>query len=126
MKPLKNLSQYNFSFYWDRFKQLFSIFAILGILGMVNQNRGAAEQEMKLINLKSGFVVAEYRGDKTIIHDRILEKEMTARGVAIPPPLRAEFNGKDAILLSDKEFQRAFKEIYSPQVFNPKSYSWED
>ena len=81
---------------------------------------------MKLINLKSGFVVAEYRGDKTIIHDRILEKEMTARGVAIPPPLRGEFNGKDAIRLSDKEFQRAFKEIYSPQVFNPKSYSWED
>ncbi len=106
--------------------QLFSIFAILGILGMVNQNRAPEEQQMKLINLKSGFVVAEYRGDKTIIHDRILEKEMTARGVTIPPPLRAEFNGKDAIRLSDKEFQRAFKEIYSPQVFNPKSYSWED
>ncbi|MBS0604686.1 MAG: hypothetical protein JSS60_06585 [Verrucomicrobia bacterium] len=81
---------------------------------------------MKLINLKSGFVVAEYQGEKTVINDRMLEKEMAVRGVAIPVPMRSEFNGKDAVRLSDKEFQKAFKEVYSPQAFNPKSYTWEE
>jgi hypothetical protein len=81
---------------------------------------------MKLIHLKSGFVVAEYQGEKTIINDRILEKEMHHRGVLIPPALRTEYGGKMAVRLNEKEFQRAFKELYSSRVFNPKSYLWEE
>jgi hypothetical protein len=81
---------------------------------------------MKLINVKSGFVVAEYQGKKTIIHDRILEKEMTIRGVIIPLALRSEYSGKAAVRLNDQEFQKAFKELYSEQVFNPKNYHWEE
>ena len=35
---------------------------------------------MKLINLRLKFVVVDYQGEKTLIHDRILLKEMTIRG----------------------------------------------
>jgi hypothetical protein len=80
---------------------------------------------MKLINLKSRFIVAEYRSEKTLIHDRVLEKEMAVRGVIIPPGLRKEYGGKSTVRITDKEFQKAFKELYSAQVFNPKNYRWE-
>jgi hypothetical protein len=81
---------------------------------------------MKLINIKLKFVVAEYRGEKTLIFDRVLDKEMALRGVTIPFALRAEYGGKNAVRTGEKEFQKAFKEIYFPQVFNPKNYRWEE
>jgi hypothetical protein len=84
------------------------------------------KKTMKLIHIKSGFVVAEYQGEKTMIHDRVLEKEMTIRGVMIPSGLRPDYGGKIAVRLNDKEFQKAFKELYSTQAFNPKSYHWEE
>ncbi len=109
-----------------QFKTMFSFLIILSILGMVFINLPSHEEQgMKLINIKSGFVVAEYKGEKTIIHDRSLEKEMTIRGVIIPPALRSEYGGKASVRLSDKEFQKAFKELYSEQALNPKSYHWE-
>ena len=80
---------------------------------------------MKLIHLNSGFVVAEILQRKIIIHDRMLEKEMRIRGIAIPPPLRAAYGGKVAVRLEDPEFEKAFKEAYFPMAFNPQSYSWE-
>ena len=109
-------------------KTLFCFFLILGILGMflLNQHLTHEEKSMKLINLKSKFVVAEYKGEKTIIHDRVLEKEMTMRGIPIPPALREEYGGKSFIRATDKEFQKAFKELYSAQAFNPKNYRWEE
>lgn len=81
---------------------------------------------MKLINLRLKFVVADYQGEKTLIHDRILLKEMTFRGVMIPPALRGEYGGKSVVRIGDKEFQKAFKEFYFPQVFNPNNYSWTE
>lgn len=79
---------------------------------------------MKLINLRLKFVVADYQGEKTLIHDRILLKEMTFRGVTIPYALRDEYGGKSAVRIGDKEFQKAFKELYFSQVFNPQNYRW--
>lgn len=81
---------------------------------------------MKLIHLKSQFVVAEYQGEKTTIYDRVLVKEMTMRGILIPLALRKEYHEKTTIRMGDKEFQKAFKELYSSQVFNPKNYRWEE
>lgn len=81
---------------------------------------------MKLIHLKSKFTVLEFRGEKTIIYDRILEKEMTMRGIVIPQAIRHEYSGKSSIRLGDREFQKAFKEIYFLQVFTPNHYRWED
>jgi hypothetical protein len=78
---------------------------------------------MKLIHLKLKFIVAAF-GEKTLINDRILLKEMTLRGIIIPPALREEYGGKTAVRINDKEFQRAFKELYFPHVFNPNHYRW--
>ena len=104
-------------------KYTYFLFFILGIIGMFFICK---EKKMKLVNLKSGFIVVEYKGEKTIIHDRVLEKEMTVRGVIVPPALRSEYAGKAAVRLSDKEFQKAFKELYSAQAFNAKNYHWEE
>jgi hypothetical protein len=82
-------------------------------------------KRLKLVHVQSGFVVAEFHGEKTAIHDRILEKEMAVRGVAIPPPLRSEYGGKSAVRLHEKEFPKAFKELYFSQSFNPQNYHWE-
>lgn len=81
---------------------------------------------MKFIHVKSGFVVAEYSGEKTQISDRILEKEMTMRGIMIPPALQSEYGGKASVRLHEKEFQKAFKNLYSPQAFNSQAYHWEE
>lgn len=80
---------------------------------------------MKLIHLKSKFAVVEYRGSKTLIYDRVLEKEMTLRGIAIPPPLQNTYGGKSTIRCHDKEFQKAFKELYCTRAFDPRNYQWE-
>jgi hypothetical protein len=79
---------------------------------------------MKLIHLKSGFIVVEYCDEKTVIYDRMLEKEMRFRGIAIPPALREMYQGKTTVRIDDKEFQKAFKELYTAQAFNPQSYLW--
>lgn len=79
----------------------------------------------KLIHVKSNFTLVEFIGQDTVFHDRILEKEMTERGVLIPPALRGLYNGKEAIRLGEEEFQRAFKEIFSINIFDSSNYAWE-
>jgi hypothetical protein len=108
----------------NRFKKTLALFIILSILG-ITFTHFHTDQTMKLVNVKSKFVVAEYQGDKTVFHDRMLEKEMTVRGIVIPPALRSEYGGKASVRLNEKEFQKAFKEIYCKQAFNPQSYQWE-
>lgn len=81
---------------------------------------------MKLVNLKSQFVVVEYSGKETIFHDKILEKEMKERGVLIPQALRDRFGGKANIRMADPEFQVAFKEVFCPNVFNPQNFEWTE
>ena len=105
-------------------KKIIPLAAILSLLG-VAYIYTHKDNIMKLVNTKSGFVVVEYRGDKTIFHDRILEKEMTARGVSIPPPLRSKYGGKSNVRLNEKEFQKAFKEVYCEQALNTPSFKWE-
>ena len=80
---------------------------------------------MKLVHLQSGFIVAQFRGENTAIYDRVLEKVMAIRGVPIPTALRTEYGGKSVVRLHEKEFQKAFKELYFSQSFNPQNYHWE-
>ncbi|MBS0649684.1 MAG: hypothetical protein JSR93_00835 [Verrucomicrobia bacterium] len=81
---------------------------------------------MKLVNLKNQFIVVEYNDKETIFHDKILEKEMKERGVLIPPALRDRFGGKSNVRMNDPEFQVAFKEVFCPNVFNPKNFEWTE
>jgi hypothetical protein len=111
-----------------RLKNILPFFIVLSIFGMVflYYYPFYEEHKMKLINITSKFVIAEYNGGKTIIHDRLLRKEMMIRGVVIPPALRLEYGGKAVVRLNEKEFQKAFKELYSNQAFNSKNYRWEE
>jgi hypothetical protein len=124
MKQLKDLSKRFFRL----FGSVFSFFIILSIFGIIfiYYQPSQEKHHMKLINIKSKFVVAEYKGETTIIHDRILEKEMRMRGIIIPSILQPEYGGKAVVRLNEKEFQKAFKELYFTQVFNPKNYHWEE
>ncbi len=103
-------------------KRFLALFIILSIIFLYFHK----DTTMKLVNTKSGFVVVEYQGDKIIFHDRMLEKEMQVRGIVIPPALRCEYGGKSSVRLNEKEFQKAFKEVYCKQAFSPQSYEWSN
>jgi hypothetical protein len=79
---------------------------------------------MQLINIKTGCVIVEYKESATLFYDPFLEREMKMKGICIPPYLRSAFEGKSVIRFKDKEFQRAFKDVYAQAVFNSPIYQW--
>jgi hypothetical protein len=83
------------------------------------------DQDMKLVNTKSNFVVVEFKEGKPLFHDRFLEAEMKERGIGIPPARRADFGGKETIPLGDPLFQKAFVEIYVPLSIASPIYQWQ-
>ena len=82
-------------------------------------------EKLQLVNLESGFVVVEFVGDKTVIHDRFLFEEMQKSGIVIPNYLQPKFGGKKRVRFDQQEFQRAFKEVYYEFCINHKVYRWE-
>jgi hypothetical protein len=81
---------------------------------------------MRLVNLKTNQVIAEFEGTITKIHNKFLEKEMEEMGIAIPPGLRTFFGGKDVVYLQDSLFQKAFKEVYSLKAIEQSLARWEE
>ena len=82
-------------------------------------------ERLQLVNLESGFVVVEFVGDKTVIYDRFLSEEMQKSGIVIPHYLQSKFGGKKRVRLDQREFQRAFKEVYYEFCINHKAYRWQ-
>jgi hypothetical protein len=80
----------------------------------------------KFIHVKNNFVLVEFHGQETIFHDQILEREMKERGVLIPLERRTEYQGKSSIRLGEPGFQKAFREIFAAQLFDPNNYIWQD
>jgi len=80
---------------------------------------------MKLVNIKTRFVVVEFVGEETRFFDPFLENEMKRQGIAIPPFFKKEFGGRSSVRLKDKDFQKAFKEIYYKLSVNHQTYHWE-
>ena len=78
----------------------------------------------KLVNKQTKQPIIEFEGEKTIIHNRFLEHEMRNIGIPIPHGLRGVYQGKDCIRLEDKEFQKAFQEIYYLTAMNPTLFQW--
>lgn len=83
------------------------------------------EHDMKLVHVASGFVVVEFRDEKTTFYDPLIEAEIEERGILVPPFMRSQFSGKDVVLLEDSDFPRAFKEIYYPFTLDEKAYQWK-
>lgn len=79
----------------------------------------------RLIHSKSGKTLLEFKGKKTIFYSKILEKEMKKCGIPIPPGMRDAYGGKDYIFFGDKNFQRAFFEIYTITCLDPLSVQWQ-
>jgi hypothetical protein len=79
---------------------------------------------MRLINTHTSKSLIEFKGEKTIIHNRYLEQEMRTIGIPVPHGLRGVYHGKDSICLDDEDFQKAFKEIYYLTAMSPEKFHW--
>lgn len=107
-------------------KQLtFATLLILAVGILLGSLRQEEDPTMKLVNVKSGFVVVEFDQEKALFGDRFLEAEMKESGIAIPANRRAEFGGKETILLGDPLFRKAFVEVYVPLSIASSAYRWE-
>ena len=106
-------------------KKIFFTASLMLLLTQVFGKEVKGLQEMKLINLKSQFVVVEVQDGQIKFFDRFLEKQMKGRGILIPPALRSQYNGKAEVRLEDQEFLKAFKELYVPAVFDPEVFAWQ-
>lgn len=81
---------------------------------------------MKLINVRTGFVVVEFQDGKTHFNDPFLQAEMQETGILIPPAHAEEFQGKEVIYLGDPLFEKAFFEIYYPLCIAHSLYQWKN
>jgi hypothetical protein len=104
--------------------RLFFILLVLGIIGWFAYENHFGKNEMKLINQKTGFVIVEFHNALTQINDPYLKKEMEIRGITVPPFLRKSFQGTNRVRLGDRDFQRAFKEIYYELNLDHEVYQW--
>lgn len=108
-------------------KQLtFATFLILAAGVLFSALHQEEQSTMKLVNVKSGFVVVEFSKGEIRFGDRFLEAEMRKAGVLIPQVRRAEYGEKERVLLGDPLFQKAFVEIYVPLNIASSTYSWEE
>lgn len=71
-------------------------------------------------------MVVEFQDDQVVFHDRFLEAEMKNHGVTIPPAMRDLFHGKSVVQMNDKDFPRAFKEVYYPLSIDTSVYEWDE
>jgi hypothetical protein len=79
---------------------------------------------MKLVNIKTGFVVVEFEEGKAYFGDPFLREQMKDRGIFIPPSYREAFAGKEYIKLDEPEFQTAFEKIYYLFTIDNSVYQW--
>ena len=49
-------------------------------------------ENMKLVNIKTNFVVVEFQQGKATFYDRILASEMEEAGIPIPDQLQSEYD----------------------------------
>lgn len=83
-------------------------------------------KDMKLIHNKTDQPVIEFNAGKPTFYDRFLEKSIVRNGITIPPALKDEFGGKEVVRVGDKEFERAFVEVFYKMSMNSDLYHWEE
>lgn len=72
---------------------------------------------MKLINPSNKNIILEFDEDKTVIYNPSLKEAMETNGIVVPPYLFPTYN-QEVVRLGDLLFQKAFREIYFPQVLS--------
>jgi MoaA/NifB/PqqE/SkfB family radical SAM enzyme len=78
---------------------------------------------MKLINPRNKNIILEFDEDKTVIYNSSLKEAMETNGIVIPSYLIPTYQ-QEIVKLGDLMFQKAFRDIYFPQVFS--HCIWED
>lgn len=81
---------------------------------------------MRLVNVKNGKPLVEFKKDKTVFYNKYLEREMKRLGVSIPHGMRSRFLGKMEVLLGDPHFQEAFREVYYITSMDHNLFKWEE
>ncbi len=81
---------------------------------------------MKLINVQTNQPIVDFQKDKVVFYSKFLEHEMHSLGIPIPHGLRSLFDGKDCIFLGDKNFQKAFKEVYFLTAMDSQLFEWRE
>lgn len=82
-------------------------------------------EDMKLVNMKTGLIVVEFKEGKVEFHDRFLEAEMRETGILIPPMMGQNFENKEVVFLGDPLFEKAFIEVYYPLCIANNIYQWQ-
>lgn len=81
---------------------------------------------MKLIDVRSKETVVELNENGPRFPSEIMEWDMMHNGIAIPPYLQSEYDGKFIVFLDDPLFQKAFREIYFEFRMDHDNYQWID
>lgn len=81
---------------------------------------------MQLIHKQTGFVVAEEKTMAFAVKDPFLRKDLEINGITIPAPLRAQYEGKSVVKMSDPLFPKAFKEVYMKLHMKEGLYEWRE
>lgn len=69
------------------------------------------------------LVTIDDQGD-VIWEDTAFKVEMKTKGVTIPASRREEFGNREVIKLGEKDFLRALRECYFPEI-KGKTFNWE-
>lgn len=85
----------------------------------------STDEIMKLVNIKTGFVVVEFKQGKVEFFDRFLEEELQDRGILIPSSMANQFDGMRVVFPSDSLFEKAFVEVYFPLSIANSNYQWQ-
>ena len=81
---------------------------------------------MRLVNIHTHRSIVAFEDKATRIFNKFLEREMKSMGIPIPPGMRGLYEGRDVVYLGDREFQRAFKEIYYITSMDSRIFKWQD
>lgn len=79
----------------------------------------------RLVNQETHTTVVEFRDSETVFSNKVLEKELE-EGIHIPPYARGAYGGKEFVYITDKQFQKAFRELYVDTHYDLKKYKWEE
>lgn len=88
-------------------------------------HQGEEKMHKCLVHIESQIVIVDVEGDKIVIEDPLLEKQMREVGVFIPPPFRKDFGNKEYVKLEDPEFIEAFEKFFIPGNFRESVYKWK-
>jgi hypothetical protein len=79
---------------------------------------------LKNTNINYKIATIDEDAEKIKIHHSDLKKLMKTNGIDIPAFLQAAYDNQKTVRLGEKNFIRAFKQIYWQNNMDPEVYKW--